>query len=475
MEIEEQILSLNPDELEIDSKTKALIRQLLNILEQLAKENAELREENRRLRDENARLKGEKGRPRILPNVKGTDTSGDKEETEKKEWHKGSKTAQIKIDRTETVPMEKRKLPKDATFKGYRKFTVQELKFATDNVQFLIPRYYSANRNETYEGDLPAWVDGNFGPKLKAFIINLYFAGRVTEWKIHTILTEMGIVISEGQISDIITKSGQKDFGKERESIFEAGMESAEYVQTDDTALRHKGVNHHVMIVCNPYFGAFFINRYKNRETVRRVFGLKDGEFLKKILLSDNAKQFWYISKKDALCWVHDKRHYKKLTPWLLYSRRRLESFKKEQHIFFLLLKEYKLHPTIKKKMQISKRFDKLFTTHTGYRELDDRIAATYSEKEKLLRVLDYPDIPLDNNGSERGVREFVIKRLISHGTRSEAGKSAWENMMTILDTCRKNGVSFYYYVLDILSKQYIMPRLSELVMQHAHPSSTTY
>ena len=475
MEIDQEILSLNPDDLEIDPKAKALIKKLLNVLEHFAKEIAELREEVQRLRGENARLKGEKGRPRILPNVKGTDVKEDKDETEKKVWDKESKAAYVKINRTETVTVDRRKLPKDAVFKGYRKVTVQEIKFESDNIQFLIERYYSKSENRVYEGEFPNWVDGGFGPKLKALIINLYFAGRVPEGKIRTILTEMGIVISAGEISDIITKADQEKFAVEKTSIFNAGMNASECIQSDDTGLRHKGVNHHVMIVCSQFFGAFFINRYKDRETVRRIFGLEDGKLLDKILMSDNARQFWEVAEEDALCWVHDKRHYKKLTLWLLHFRRKLEDFMVEYRTFFRLLKEYKWHPMRGMKAHISKRFDELFTTRSGYGELDDRIAATYAEKEKLLRVLDHPSIPLDNNESERGLREIVVKRLVSHGTRSEAGRKAWENMMTILDTCRKNGVSFYYYILDTLSKRYAMPRLSELVAQRAHSSSTTY
>ena len=42
------------------------------------------------------------------------------------------------------------------------------------------------------------------------------------------------------------------------------------------------------------------------------------------------------------------------------------------------------------------------------------------------------------------------LKRKISYGTRSEAGKAAWKNQLTILDTCRKQGVSYYEYILDI-------------------------
>ena len=88
----------------------------------------------------------------------------------------------------------------------------------------------------------------------------------------------------------------------------------------------------------------------------------------------------------------------------------------------------------------------------------------TKEKEAELLLVLDYPETPLHNNTAEIAVREEVVKRKISYGTRSEDGRIAWENMLSILDTCRKQGVSFYEYVRDIFSNEYSMPRLSELV-----------
>jgi hypothetical protein len=55
------------------------------------------------------------------------------------------------------------------------------------------------------------------------------------------------------------------------------------------------------------------------------------------------------------------------------------------------------------------------------------------------LLVLKFPEIPLYNNPAELALREGVVKRKISNGTRSDDGKAAWENMMSIMDTCRKH------------------------------------
>ncbi len=44
------------------------------------------------------------------------------------------------------------------------------------------------------------------------------------------------------------------------------------------------------------------------------------------------------------------------------------------------------------------------------------------SNQQELLRVLDKPYLPLHNNLSEQGIRDYVKKRKISGSTRSKAG-----------------------------------------------------
>jgi hypothetical protein len=107
---------------------------------------------------------------------------------------------------------------------------------------------------------------------------------------------------------------------------------------------------------------------------------------------------------------------------------------------------------------------DSLFTRTTGYIELDKRIASTFKNRKELLTVLESPAVPLHNNGSEIAVREGVLKRKISYGTRSDLGKAAWENMLSIRDTCRKLKVGFFEYVRDIYSNDFCMPILADLL-----------
>jgi len=75
LKIPQEIQSFNPDEFDFDDKdkVKALIGQLLNVIENLVQANQDLQKENQRLKDEINRLKDEKGKPSFKPNVPSHD------------------------------------------------------------------------------------------------------------------------------------------------------------------------------------------------------------------------------------------------------------------------------------------------------------------------------------------------------------------------------------------------------------------
>lgn len=462
--IAESIIDLDPDKINFDDKdeVKAIFVALLNTIEHLVQENTRLREENQQLKDEISRLKGEKGKPRINPNVPAREPSVPKARS--KNWSKGSKKDKVKVDREVTVPVEC-PLPTDARFVGYRKVVIQEVVLKTDNIAYLLERYYSQSLNKYYDAVLPKEVKGSqFGPNLKALAAVLYISCRVTENKICQLLNEIGISISEGQISNILTKDRHEELTAEKQAIFSAGMDQALFIQTDETAARHQGQNHYTHVVCDPSFTCYFIRQDKKRDTLRKIFGLDEDECLDIPLVTDDAKQYYGLSKISCLCWIHEIRHYKKLKPYLGYHKRILDSFLAELFDLYRIMILFKDNPDELRKDEILSRFKSMVFKSYGYNELDERLTITWQNRDRLFQVLDHPYIPLHNNESEIAVREPVLKRKISYGTRSELGKRAWENMLSIKDTCRKLGVSFYQYMQDIYSGSYAKTRLAELL-----------
>jgi len=186
------------------------------------------------------------------------------------------------------------------------------------------------------------------------------------------------------------------------------------------------------------------------------------------LLVCDDARQFKWVTDDLALCWIHEGRHFKKLTPYVPYHRQLLETFQDRFWDYYKQLRAYQTNPSPEAQQQLALQFDELFSTVTDYEALDERIIKTKAKKDSLLQVLDHPEIPLHNNPAELGARQRVRKRKISFGPRTTDGANAWDIFMTLAATAKKLGVSFYAYIYDRVSRVYQMPSLAELISQQA-------
>ena len=184
------------------------------------------------------------------------------------------------------------------------------------------------------------------------------------------------------------------------------------------------------------------------------------------LLLSDDAPQFKAVTENQALCWVHEGRHYKKLTPYLDHHRLLLADFQTEFWNFYHALQRYRADPSVDQAKQLTEEFDTLFSTVTGYGALDQRIAKTRAKKDQLLTVLQHPEIPLHNNPAELAARQRVRKRDISFGPRTADGVAAWDTFMTLTATAKKLNVSFFAYVYDRVAGLYALPSLAQVIKQ---------
>ena len=188
-------------------------------------------------------------------------------------------------------------------------------------------------------------------------------------------------------------------------------------------------------------------------------------------LLSDDAPQFKFITREQALCWIHDGRHYKKLHPLLELHQDQIDNFLEQYWDFYASLLKYKENPTPAKSDQLSKEFDELFSTQTGYEALDERIAKTKAKKINLLLVLKYPELPLHNNDSELGARAEKRKQDVSLHTITVEGTNSKNTFLTIAETARKLGVNAYEYLYDRVSKNFEMPSLASIIREKSSPT----
>jgi hypothetical protein len=523
-----------------DKNARELIGRLLNLVEKLSADLRDAQAENQRLRDENNRLKGEQGKPKIkgnTPKAPVADHSSEKERHKTRQRHKSSKKASIHIDREQVLEVDPAILPEDAEYKGCEDVVVQDIALGTNNVLFHKQKYYSPSMHQSYQAELPRGYSGQFGPGVQAMVLTFYYGMQASEPKILEFLENVGIQISEGEISNWLIQD-RASFHAEKDAVYEAGLASSPYQQTDDTLTRVDGQNQHCHVVCNPVYTAYHTRPTKERLSVldvlrngrspkyrlnaealgylenqlkwsKAVWGtlqgwvveqdLDEGTFLERLdaelpglgkqhrkllidaaavaayhsekgfpvvqaLICDDAPQFNWLARLMGLCWVHEGRPYKKLSPVVALHRELLAGYLKRFWAYYDELLAYRQKPSPEEHLRLETEFGSLFTVQTGYEELDKRIAKTMAKKDSLLLVLKYPELPLHNNASELGARQRVRKRDVSFGPRTQAGVRAWDTFATLAATSKKLGVSFYQYIHDRISGANLIPPLADLV-----------
>ena len=184
------------------------------------------------------------------------------------------------------------------------------------------------------------------------------------------------------------------------------------------------------------------------------------------VILSDGAPQFDILV--HASCWLHAERPLARMVPFGEAHRQAIEGVRGRIWELYQELKAYREKPNPSQKVGLEARFDALCAWESGYPSVDGVLKEMRDHKADLLRVLDRPAVPLHNNVSEGHIREYVTRRKISGGTRSEAGRRCRDTFASLKKTCRALRVNFWDYLKDRVRGLGLIPQLAELIRSQA-------
>ena len=258
------------------------------------------------LTEEIARLKKLKGRPKLKPSgmEKGTEPGADVAPgARSKPRRKGRRRAKSPPKSTRLIVDEDRIIPLTPEpgwrFKGYKRYTVQDLV-----IEIRVVRYwracYQTPEGKTVIAPLPAEVSGHYGPNLRRLLLSLHYQCRVTMPLLHRQLQDFGLLISAGQISNLLTK-GYDDFHAEKAAVKQVGLATARWISTDDTGARHLGCNGVTTQIGDDRFTSFDTVASKSR--LMFLMTLR-GEFRDYVI---NAAALVYLHEQDAAEFLIDR------------------------------------------------------------------------------------------------------------------------------------------------------------------------
>jgi len=149
--------------------------------------------------------------------------------------------------------------------------------------------------------------------------------------------------------------------------------------------------------------------------------------------------------------------------------QQQLENFLQQFWNYYRKLSTYKHEPSSQQAEILKTEFDILFSTTKGYDDLDQRIAKSKAKKQALLVVLEHPEVPLHNNLSENGARVEKRRQDVSFQTITPEGTEAKDTMMSIVETCKKLGISAMAFIHDRVNQLGKFPKLADMIIaKHA-------
>jgi hypothetical protein len=246
--------SLKLPEIPSSEQTPLVQRLLQSILEQ--------QKRIEQLEEEVQRLKGVTVKPKVKPSRLEQGSASQEEAGKsggKKPGPKRSKTPTLKLHHPEIVKAEE--VPGGSIFKGYQNYVVQDLIIQPNNTGYRLEQWQRADGSYVIA---KAPGEGHYGATLVSYILYQYHHQHVTQPLLLEPLWELGVEISAGQLSQILTSSNE-EFHQEKEAVLSAGIEVSRYLQAEDTGARHEGNNGYCTYIGNDLFAWFKSTQSKSR------------------------------------------------------------------------------------------------------------------------------------------------------------------------------------------------------------------
>jgi transposase len=277
----------------------------------------------------------------------------------------------------------------------------------------------------------------SFGPAVQALVPYLHEVHHVPYGRLAQVLGEVcGLQISAGSLVNLVRRTGNA-LNPTAEAIRREVIQS-QVIASDETGARVDGTNQWQWVFRTSQASYYVIVPSRGSQVIRDVLG----EAQPDVWISD----LWSAQQKAPaaqfqLCHAHQLRDLEfakdcgdqRFAPAMQALLRRSEKLARARG---------KLPPTEfeAKAQQIHRQCDALLAEHAAHPEGRKLQRRYRRHRDKLFVFLERPDVPYDNNGSERDLRNSVIHRKVTGGFRSEWAPQIFATITTVIETAKKRG-----------------------------------
>jgi transposase len=289
---------------------------------------------------------------------------------------------------------------------------------------------------------------GGYGPRLQAFIGLCTGRYHLSKRQVEEFLnTTFNIPISLGTICNIEQRVSEAI----AEPVAEAkqSLQEADVVYADETSWRqqpHKGWLWAGLTAC---LAVFSIRDRRDRTSAEDLLG----PHFRGVLVSDRLGSYHWVQRRQ-LCWAHLRRDWQAFIDRGGGSRRLgRQLMQLTDHLFqrWHRVRAGTLSRQLFRMEMIGIRAEVGGCLRTGLRCAQPRTAGTCAaildHEAQLWTFLFVDGVEPTNNAAERILRQAVLWRKKSFGTRSRRGSRYVERVLSVVATCRLQGRNVLEYL----------------------------
>jgi len=303
---------------------------------------------------------------------------------------------------------------------------------------------------ENHDNSYPNFVAPHvsYGKNIMAIVVYLNVVHYVSYKRIvQTLQTLHKINISEGTVDSLLKKAAklsQNEIGK-----IMSQLEVSDMVGIDETGAKVNGDRDWYWVFQNDVSTYIVHNESRGTKVIDEHF--PDG-FVKAIVVHDNYSSYnSLIASGEQLCLAHKLRD-------LNYAIEcdNTQVMKDIKILIKEAMIDHKLD-LLQSQREILKQqyllmLDKYLEIDSSTKnETQKQINSFKKARDKIFTFLLYPNVPPDNNGSERAIRNLKVKLKVSQQFKSSQGAKDYATLRSVIDTARKRDMNEFNVIRDIV------------------------
>jgi transposase len=286
---------------------------------------------------------------------------------------------------------------------------------------------------------LPLPIEGyvNIGPQMGALITYLNVEHALPYERLSQITHDLlGFAISEGTIANKLAHMQRQT--KEIVQTIKQIVMDAPWIGADETGTRVAGKKYWEWVWQSPLASYFVIDHRRGYGVVKEQFT----ESYQGVLCHDCwSAQNNTPAGAHQLCHAHLLRNLQyavdaERSAWAYRVQRLLRKSQRARATLWQEGVSPKLREAVMRSYQEALDvLNHLPLTHPEERRLQKRLL---KHKDWIFTFMAYPDVPPDNNSSERAIKAAKVKDKVSGGFRSGQGASRFAHLLSLTQTLRK-------------------------------------